>query len=317
LGPGSGKKVDVGIRTASGHHRPRWREQPRGTASLLVALLALVALATPVLPQVAGAASSRPNIVFILTDDLSWNLITPKIAPHIFQLEHEGETFTNYYVADSLCCPSRATIFTGLFPHDTKVTTNLPPYGGYTKFVSRGLSKKTFAVALQAAGYKTSLLGKYLNGYGDTGRGIFIPVGQKDKMTKANAPVPPGWNDWHVSNNTGYNEFNYYLNDNGQFHFYPRGIGTYGVDVLNRDAQKFIEKNAHHSPFVIEAATFAPHEPYTPAPRNANDFPGMIEPRDPSFGAQNTNPPGWLGQRAPLEAAPVQPNEPAVRGRAH
>ena len=47
----------------------------------------------------------RPNIVFILTDDLSWNLITPQIALHIVQLEHEGDAFTNYYVADSLCCP--------------------------------------------------------------------------------------------------------------------------------------------------------------------------------------------------------------------
>ena len=220
-------------------------------------------------------------------------------------MEHEGETFTNYYVADSLCCPSRATIFTGLFPHDTKVTTNEPPYGGYTKFVSGGLSKKSFAVALQQAGYKTSLLGKYLNGYGDKGSGLFVPSGRADKMTKANAPIPPGWSDWHVSNNTGYEEFNYYLNDNGVFDFYPYGLGTYGVDVLNHFAQKFIQKNTR-SPFFVEAATFAPHSPYTPAPRNAKDFPGMTEPRDPSFGAQNINPPSWLGQRSPLTAAQVQ-----------
>ena len=76
-------------------------------------------------------------------------------------------------------------------------------------------------------------------------------------MTKANAPVPPGWSDWHVSNNTGYEEFNYYLNDNGVFDFYPFGLGTYGVDVLNHYAQKFIAKS-NHSPFLVEAATFAP-----------------------------------------------------------
>ena len=92
-------------------------------------------------------------------------------------------------------------------------------------------------------------------------------------MTKANTPVPPGWSDWHVSNNTGYGEFNHYMNDNGSYHFYLRGLGTYGVDVLNRDAQRFIVRNAHR-PFLVEAATFAPHLPYTPAPRNANDFPG-------------------------------------------
>lgn len=213
-----------------------------------------------------GAASGRPNIVFILTDDLSWNLITPQLTPHIFKLEQAGETFTNYFVADSLCCPSRATIFTGLFPHDTKVTTNLPPYGGYTKFLSQGLSKKTFAVALQKVGYQTSLMGKYLNGYGDP------------TMTKVTAPVPPGWSDWHVSNNTGYQEFNYFLNDNGSVHYYPTGIGMYGVDVINRYTQKFIQANAH-KPFMVEDATFAPHSPYTPAretPRTSLDSPSHM-----------------------------------------
>ena len=110
---------------AAGRTRPpfsrSWRCRIRGRAFLLVAFLTLAAVTIPVQTAAAGASPTRPNIVFILTDDLSWNLITPQIAPHIVQLEHQGETFTNYYVADSLCCPSRATIFTGLFPHDTKV----------------------------------------------------------------------------------------------------------------------------------------------------------------------------------------------------
>ena len=92
---------------------------------------------------------------------------------------------------------------------------------------------------LQKAGYQTSLLGKYLNGYGDP------------KMTKKTAPIPCGWNDWHVSNNTGYQEFNYYQNDNGKVDYYRKEVGTYGVDVANRLAQKFIKKNAHH-PFLVE-----------------------------------------------------------------
>jgi N-acetylglucosamine-6-sulfatase len=161
--------MGVGVSPAERRRRQRRTAQTAGIAAMLVAFIAFAALATPVAPAASGVAPTRPNIVFILTDDLSWNLITPRIAPHIIQLERRGETFTNYYVADSLCCPSRATIFTGLFPHDTKVTTNVPPYGGYTKFVSQGLSKKTFAVALQKEGYKTSLLGKYLNGNGDKG----------------------------------------------------------------------------------------------------------------------------------------------------
>ena len=69
--------------------------------------------------------ASKPNIVFILTDDLSWNLINRRFAPHIVALEKRVRRSTHYFVADSLCCPSRSTIFTGLFPHDTKVVANV------------------------------------------------------------------------------------------------------------------------------------------------------------------------------------------------
>ena len=249
----------------------------------------------------AAHAVKRPNIVFILTDDLSWNLVTKQFAPHIVDLERKGETFSNYFVADSLCCPSRSSIFTGLFPHDTKVVRNLPPDGGFQKFQSEGLDKKTFAVALQSAGYKTSMLGKYLNGYGDP-------------LNATTAPIPPGWSDWHVSNSTGYAEFNYVLNDNGTFNRY-NGPQNYGVDVLNTKAQSFIDQSAG-SPFAIEVATFAPHAPYTPAPRNANDFPGLAEPRDPSFDTNNVNPPSWLGQRPPLGPRQIANVERAFRKRA-
>ena len=49
--------------------------------------------------------------------------------PHVLAMERRGETFSNYFVTDSLCCPSRASIFTGRFPHNTHVTSNSPPYG--------------------------------------------------------------------------------------------------------------------------------------------------------------------------------------------
>ena len=251
----------------------------------LVAFLAVFPTVTLVQADTSGAAPTRPNIVFILTDDLSWNLITPQITPHIVQLEHlarRSPTTTWPIRCVALRAPPSSP---GCSRTTRKVATNTAPSGGYTKFLSEGLSKRTFAVALQKAEYKTSLLGKYLNAYGDRGDGFLLPKAQKDRMTKANAPVPPGWSDWHVSNGTGYAEFNYYLNDNGAYHFYPYAFGNYGVDVLNHDAQKFIKKNVH-SPFLVEVATFAPHLPYTPAPRNAKDFPGLTEPRDPSFGTR-------------------------------
>ena len=293
-------------------HRRGSRCSTLGVALAVAALLAASCSSstTTASSSTTTAAATHPNIVFILTDDLSWNLITPQIAPHIVQLEHQGETFDHYFVADSLCCPSRSTIFTGLFPHDTHVATNLPPDGGFSKFQSEHLDERTYAVALHDAGYQTSMLGKYLNGYG-TKKGNDYG-GQN--MTAAGAPVPPGWTDWHVSNNTGYAEYNFVLNDNGTIDHYD-GPQNYGVDVINRQAQAFITASKD-KPFVVEAATFAPHAPYTPAVRNENDFPGLTQPRDPSFDAQNVNPPTWLGQRPPLRPKQVTNIDEAYRKRA-
>ena len=265
----------------------------------------------------AGASAPRPNIVFVLTDDLSWNLINDRYAPHIAALARQGETFSNYFVSDSLCCPSRSTIFTGLFPHDTNVVSNLPPTGGYLKFRSERLAARTYAVALQRSGYTTSMLGKYLNGYGDPWGLKGFKAKRRGKRRRRPAarafPVPPGWSDWHVANGTGYAEFDYWLNDNGAFHFY-RGPANYGVDVLNADAQSFITRSAT-KPFAVEIATFAPHKPYTPAPRNADDFPGLTEPRDPSFDTNNVNPPDWLGTRRPLTPAQITDVDASYRKR--
>jgi N-acetylglucosamine-6-sulfatase len=67
---------------------------------------------------------------------------------------------------------------------------------------------------------------------------------------------------------------------------------------------------------MLEVATFAPHYPYTPAPRNAHDFPGLGAPRYPSFDAQNTNPPDWLGTRKPLTSAQIALIDQQFRMRA-
>ena len=154
------------------------------------------------------------------------------------------------------------------------------------------------------------MLGKYLNGYGNKNGDQY----NTSPMNRSNAPIPPGWTDWHVSNTSGYAEYNFQMNDNGAFNRYA-GDNNYGVDVLNRDAQTFIASNAHR-PFFVEAATFAPHRPFTPAIRNQNDFPGLTEPRDASFDAQNINPPAWLGQRPPLTPAQVAADDAIYRKRA-
>src|SRR5262245_43282843 len=274
---------------------------------LLRVALGLVAMMLGALGLRPAAAAApvpapKPNIVFILADALSCVPVNPLFTPPIAALQQRGVTFDHYFVADSLCCPSRATIFTGDFPHDTQVVSNTAPIGGYARFRERRLAQRTFAVALQQQGYATSLLGKYLNGYGDA------------FMTGLSAPIPPGWSDWHVSNRTGYREFAYELNNNGRFEEYGNTPGAYGVDVLGDHAVSFID--TAQQPFALEIATFAPHSPYTPAPRHADDFPGLIQPTDPSFNGRNENPPGWLKHRRALTPGEVQDMDHDYRRRA-
>ena len=62
-------------------------------------------------------------------------------------------TFTNYFMPDSLCCPSRSSIFTGLVAHNTKAFKNKGKQGGYSQFVRRGLEQETYADSMHGSGY--------------------------------------------------------------------------------------------------------------------------------------------------------------------
>ena len=247
-------------------------------------------------PPTAPAVSARqPNIVFVLTDDLSMNLL--RFMPHVLAMERRGLTFTNYFVSDSLCCPSRASIFTGNFPHDTHVFGNFGSTGGFQAFHRRGEERHTFALALRRAGYRTAMMGKYLNGYAQVaGR-----VADGATTDVAATYVPPGWNEWDVAG-WGYPEFNYTLNENGVLRRYGHRPADYLTDVLAGKGVAFIDAAAQsHQPFFLELATFAPHYPYTPAPADRHDFPGLRAPRPASFDVLPTHPPRWLAphQRLP------------------
>ena len=242
-----------------------------------------------------GALPRGANIVFVLTDDLSMNLL--RFMPHVRAMERDGLTFRNYFVSDSLCCPSRATILTGNFPHDTGVYGNYGRHGGFDAFYTRGEQQRTFAVALQRAGYLTALMGKYLNGY--MGR----PGTEGDGASNARLPqsyVPPGWTAWDAAG-WGYPEFDYRLNENGSVKTFRHRPSDYLTDVLTRRGTQFISRAARrHKPFFLELATFAPHHPYVPAPRNAHDFPGLRAPRPPSFDVMPSHAPRWLAGRPHL-----------------
>ena len=256
-------------------------------------------------PSVRASAASRPNIVFVLTDDLSMDLL--RFMPHVQAMERHGLTFSNYFVSDSLCCPSRASIFSGNFPHDTGVYTNVGAHGGFNVFHLRGEEQHTFATALQATGYRTAMMGKYLNGY-------LQPRARAAGVT--DRYVPPGWSEWDVAG-WGYPQFNYTLNENGTLHYYGHQPSDYLTDVLSRRGVHFINTSAAtHKPFFLEVATFAPHTPYTPAPRDRNRFPGLTAPRRPSFDVAVSHPPDWLANHRALSASQIAQINYVFRRRA-
>jgi arylsulfatase A-like enzyme len=273
-------------------HRPGSNRVARHWVLLACGLVVLTALSSCASHAATGgsARAARPNIVFILTDDLSNNLM--QYMPHVLALEDAGTTFTNYTVTDSLCCPSRSSIFSGKFPHDTGVFTNTGSDGGFDVFHNRGEEASTFATALQKVGYRTAMMGKYLNGY--------LPAAHVDGPTPY---VPPGWTEWDVAGNA-YSEFNYNLNENHRVVQYGSSPADYLTDVISSKASAFIDASAEaHRPFMIEVATFAPHSPYVPAPQDAKSFPGLKAPRTPAYDTLPSDPPSWLAGRTPLTEA--------------
>jgi arylsulfatase A-like enzyme len=247
-------------------------------------------------PPPLPAGAKRPNIVFVLADDFSLDLL--QYMPNVLKMQKDGATFANYFVTDSLCCPSRSSIFTGRYPHSTGIFKNHGQDGGYHGFLSRGHENVTFATSLLPAGYRTAFLGKYLNGY-----------------EPRQHQVPPGWKEWDVAG-SAYKNFNYDLRENGNVVHYGNKPTDYLTDVVSAKAVNFI-KQAPGTPFMIEIATFAPHSPYTPAPRDANAFPGLKAPRSPAFNAApDADAPKWLAAHAPLADAELSKIDIDYRKRA-
>ncbi|WP_306215969.1 sulfatase family protein [Actinoplanes sp. RD1] len=279
----------------------------RRCLTALAAVLALSACtADPAPPSsapsasaVRAPASSRPNIVMVLVDDLSMNLLP--FLPQVRKLQQEGTSFGQYTVTDSLCCPSRATIFSGMYAHNTGVFTNGPKEGGNKVFVRNGIDRTTFATDLQRAGYRTAMLGKYLNAY--------YPERGKEV-------VPPGWTEWYVAGSS-YSQYNYSLLENGVVKRYGNRPEDYLTTVISGKAQSFITRSAAaKQPFLVEVATFSPHLPYTPAPQDVHAFPGLKLPRTKAYNAKPQGAPHWVSKLKPLTAAQQATMDAAFRKRA-
>jgi N-acetylglucosamine-6-sulfatase len=245
------------------------------TSRRLRALLPLALLALAVLATVAAllrgsgqSAPRRPNVVFILTDDLDADLGSMAYMPSVRRLIGEpGTTFSRFYVPVSLCCPSRTTILLGQFVHNHQVYGNDPPTGGFFKFQALHHDRGTIATSLRAAGYRTALLGKYLNGYPDPAHRAY---------------VPPGWDEWAVpSDDDAYAGMKYELNVNGDLERHGDRPEDYLTDVLAGRAADFVRRS--REPFFLYLAPYGPHKPAIPAPRHAALFPGLRAPRTPAW----------------------------------
>ena len=168
-----------------------------------------------------------------------------------------------------VCGPARASILTGLYPHNHGVVSNHPPLGGFPVF--RQHENSTIATWLQAAGYRTSLIGKYMNDY---------PLGADDGY------IPPGWDDWygHLSAFEDGRFFNYWVNDNGLVRRHGSQPEDYSADVETTRAVEFIQDSAGRpEPIFLYLAPEAPHIPANYTARHGAEFQYEVAPRVPSF----------------------------------
>jgi N-acetylglucosamine-6-sulfatase len=247
----------------------------------------------------AQPPTDRPNIIFVLTDDLDYASAykMPEIDSLLLE---EGASFEEAFVSHAQCCPSRTTILTGLYDHNHGVRSNNPPNGGFEKFLAQGHEENTIAVRLQEGGYRTAFFGKYLNGY------------PGDDPTH----VPPGWDEWYGKLKTQ-KLYRYDINENGKVVSYGRKTEDFYTDVLAGQATDFIRRRSSDpKPFFMYVAPTAPHAPATPAERHKGAFANEEAPRPPSFDEEDvSDKPSWIRDTARLSDEEVSGIDDRYRER--
>jgi N-acetylglucosamine-6-sulfatase len=197
-----------------------------------------------------------PNIVVIVTDDQSIGSLPsepaamPWLQAQLADPEAHWVTFTDAVVSTPLCCPSRATMLTGRYARRTGVVDN--ESGQLLD------DTDTVAVWLHDAGYRTALVGKYLNRYPFDGD-IYIP---------------PGWDRWFAKENATESTTYYDYNVADQLRLEQIGHtpADYATDLLARTALDVVRSAPGDRPWLLWFTPIAPHGPRTPAPRYAHAF---------------------------------------------
>jgi N-acetylglucosamine-6-sulfatase len=204
----------------------------RVTPFALATVLLTASCGAPAEKQAAGPAPAplrRPNIVFVLVDDMRWDDLGaaghPFIeTPHMNRLASEGARFTNAFATTPLCSPSRASFLTGQYPHKNGIVDN-------TARQSHNLP--VFPLELQKAGYRTGFFGKWHMGNDDSPR--------------------PGFDHWVAMPGQG-EAIDPSLNVDGK-RVQDKG---YTTDLLTDYVERFIDRPSE-APFLVYLAHKAIH----------------------------------------------------------
>ncbi|KAH1185192.1 N-acetylglucosamine-6-sulfatase [Mauremys mutica] len=256
--------------------------------------------------QAAGTSGARkPSVVLILTDDQDVCLggMTPlkKTSALIAEM---GISFSNAYVPSALCCPSRASILTGKYPHNHHVVNNTLEGNCSSKSWQKIQEPYTFPALLKSmCGYQTFFAGKYLNEYGAEDAG---GIGH----------IPPGWSFWYaLEKNSKY--YNYTLSVNGKAQRHGENYSAdYLTDVLANMSLDFLEYKSNFEPFFMMISTPAPHSPWIPAPQYKKSFQNVSAPRNGNFNIHGKDK-HWLIRQAktPMTNSSIQFLDDAFRKR--
>ncbi|KAH7324749.1 alkaline-phosphatase-like protein [Stachybotrys elegans] len=258
------------------------------------------------------AEETRPNILFILTDDQDWYMKSLDYMPFVQKLlVNEGTTFPHHYCTVALCCPSRVNLWTGRAAHNTNITDVKAPYGGYPRIVQQGIHEDFLPVWLQAAGYNTYYTGKLWN---------------QHTVENHNNPPVKGFNgsDFLLDPHT-YQYYNASMSRNGEA---PVSYaGQYSPDVTAKKAYEFLnEAMSHPDPWFVVHAPIAPHGDFrllpvlqTTAPqyadRHAHLFQSYIIPRDEAFNPEEQGGVGWVKNLPRLNDTVIAYNDEYQRAR--
>jgi len=193
--------------------------------------------------MVTAQPVKRPNIVFILVDDLRWDALGvtghPFVkTPNIDRIAREGLRFRNAFVTTPLCSPSRASFLTGQYAHKHGIVGNEKPQ----VFNPMSFKLTTFPMLMQRAGYETAYVGKWHMGNDDAPR--------------------PGFDRWVSFKGQGA-----YLDPVINFDGKAEKVAGYMTDLLTDYAVEFVRRR-HDKPFMLYLAHKAVHGPFTPAERH-------------------------------------------------